>query len=260
MLALAITLVAFLVSWQIIRRSAGRQNVAGALHVTRPVYSFGDVTPAQMPTAVFTLRNASGESINIADLIPSCWCVSARCRTDALSPGGTARVLITFNATLYSDYQGPFSKYVSVLYRVGHDTRLRVLRIFIMGNITDDAPFFAYPSTVDIGNVRAGATIRSTVYLTGWSDALKTIPAAVVLLSGCKRDFMVGSDFKSAPNLDREMRVTVKIPATATPGRFRSRAVFIFKKFSPVVITVMGRIVPSATGHRPAGEAVRMQK
>jgi hypothetical protein len=130
-----------------------------------------------------------------------------------------------------------------VLYRVAASSRIHVLNLFIDGRLVDAVPFSVYPSTVDIGKAKAGTTVRSTIYLRGWGDALKAIPRAVVLRPGDKRDFVVGSDFKPAPNLDRKMRIAVKIPIKATPGKFRARAWFTCKGFAPVVITINGRIV-----------------
>lgn len=258
-LVFGIMLVAFLVSWRVSRRPPGRQNIAGTLQARRPVYGFGDVTPAQMPTAIFRLCNRSGENVNIAGLVPSCWCLSARCPLQVLVPGEAVDVQVTFDASLYSDYQGPFSKYISVLYRTGADARLRVLRLFVKGNIADDAPLFAYPSTVDVGNVTAGAAVRSTVYLRGWGDVLKAIPPAVVLHPGSKRFVRVGPDLRPAPNLDREMIIIIKIPVSEAPGRFKSRAMFTFKGFSPVLITIKGTIGPENTAHPLVGNGAGAQ-
>ena len=253
--ALCLAILALAISWRLAgstRRAGEAATAEETLQAAPVVFNFRNVSPAQRPTATFTIRNHSGQNIKIIRVIPSCSCVSARCPTQSLGPGGITHVYATFDATLYSDYQGPFSKYVSVLYRLAAGTRTRVLQLLIEGKLVDAAPFFAYPSTVDLSPLRAGSAGHSTIYLRGWKSAVRHIPNTVTVSAGKTRAIAVQKGAAPGPDSDRTMQINVTIPSAAGPGRFQSRVVFPLVGFSPVVIAIRGKIVAAA---RPSSSA-----
>ncbi len=255
--ALCLAVVAFSISWRLAGRTRRVGESASAektLQAAPVIFNFRNVSPAQRPTAEFTIRNRSGQNIKIISIIPSCSCVSTRCSTQSLRPGGTTHVYATFDATLYSDYQGPFSKYVSLLYRVAAGTRTRVLQLLIEGKLVDAAPFFAYPTTVDLSPLRAGSAAHSTIYLRGWKSAAGHIPNTVTVSAGKTRAIAIQQDAAPGADTDRTMQINVTIPSAAGPGRFQSHVVFPLAGFSPVVITIRGKIVAAARASSSAEE------
>jgi hypothetical protein len=120
-----------------------------------------------------------------------------------------------------------------------------VLRVAIEGNVTDVAPFFIFPSTLDLGPVRAGSVAGAKVYATGWTSALKILPGPMVLSSAMRGIVAVRSAAKPGPDSDLAVALHIKIPTNAKLGRFASRVEFKFKGYSPVVLTVVGRVVPA---------------
>lgn len=224
------------------------------------MFNFRNVSPAQRPTAEFTIRNNFGQSVEILRVVPSCSCVSARCPVKALGAGETTHVYAAFDATLYSDYQGPFSKYISVLYRVSVGTKVRVLQLFIEGKLVDAASVFAYPPTVDLNPLRAGATARATIYLRGWKSAVDGLPSAISVVAGKTRVVAARERAVPEPDVDRRVVVQVTVPSAAVPGRFGARVVFPFTGFSPVVVMVKGRIVPVTAVQSPGKSVAGVPK
>jgi len=239
----------------------GRDGTGGGPMSAWPgVFDLGNIAPSQQPTVGFTLRNDSAKPITISQLIPSCACVAAKCTPRTLVPSGAAKLSLTLNASAYADYQGPFSKYVSIIYRIGEAHRMHVLRVAIEGNLVDAAPCFAYPSAVALGDVRRGRPTDVEVYLTGRAGVLRELPKSVLLAPGATRVIVLSGTPESGGNFDRRLGIRMEVPATARRGRFRSRVLLHFSDFSPVVITICGRVVPARTGHRRAGGAAGPQR
>lgn len=249
--ALCLAILAFLIAWRVAvstRRTTNAARANETLRAAPVVFNFRNVSPAQRPIARFTVRNPSWHGVTIIRVVPSCSCISARCPVRALGAGKSTHVYATFDATLYSDYQGPFSKYVSVLYRSATGTSVRVLNLFIEGKLVDAAPLFAYPSTVDLNPLPAGSAARATIYLRGWKSAVGRLPSTILVLAGENRAIADRNRAVPGPQLDRRIAVQVTVPSAAAPGRFESRVLLPFPGFSPVMITIEGRIAASARG------------
>lgn len=213
--------------------------------------SLGHVAPAERPTVGFLLSNRSPNPITISHVIPSCSCVTAICSRLKLTPGSQARLSVAFDASAYTDYQGPFSKFVSVFYRSGNASRQRVLRVAIRGDVVDVAPFCVYPSTVNLGRLRAGSVVEATVYVTGWISAVRSLPRMIPLRPGTTLNLKLAAGVKAGPDYDQKMVLRIKISANARPGRFTSHILFASKRYSPVVLTVVGGVVAAGRGYPP---------
>lgn len=75
-------------------------------------YNFGRVTQGELVQYVFKLKNTGGKELQLLDVKPSCGCTASAFTREAIAPGQTGEVSITFNS---AGKMGPQQKTISVV-------------------------------------------------------------------------------------------------------------------------------------------------
>ena len=213
-IAAIVAVAAFVVSWRIslLRNAASRQlNKVAPLELRPSVLDYGDIDPQQHPIATFTLANESRLPIEIASLIPSCGCISARCASHSIPVGGETTLQVKFEGYGSGEAVGPFGKYVSILYKLKKNGKLHSLRAMVHGNLVSGAPFSVYPTRLNLGRVKQGTKSIERIYLNGRHGLLESLPMSVSIGPGKTREISLSGSAKLLAPMDQALAVNVKI-------------------------------------------------
>ncbi len=208
---------------------------AGAMALNFGAFPFG-----QHPVVRFMLTNTAARPIQIMHLVPSCDCISAICERRKLAVGGESSIDVTYRG--FPGLDGPFSKTVSVIYRVGSG-QARSLPLAVYGDVTPNAPFVVYPTRIEIGRVGRGTSTKEMVYFRGRRNLLRSLPKSVTVVVGKTRRILLKTMGTSRAVCDRALAIKIAVPATASPGRFSTAIKITSPGFGPVVVRIEGRVV-----------------
>jgi len=87
-------------------------------------FDWGEVPYDRAVTQAFLIKNEGGEPLEILAVTTSCGCTTARVDSDVISPGGTARLWVTFDPTVHEPTTGPVVRFVYL--RTNDPTNLEV--------------------------------------------------------------------------------------------------------------------------------------
>jgi hypothetical protein len=101
------------------RRIVGMLMLAGAPLLAQPSlqivegasFDLGNVYRGVVATKILTLRNTGNDTLRIGKVDVSCGCTGTRTSRDAIAPGDTGSLFISFNS---SNFAGPVHKTVTV--------------------------------------------------------------------------------------------------------------------------------------------------
>ncbi len=77
-------------------------SVSNCLAFDSTSWDFGQLKQGQVVSHIFVLKNDSAEILRIKSFLPSCGCTKAKIGKDALNPGESVNLEVTFNSHGYS--------------------------------------------------------------------------------------------------------------------------------------------------------------
>ncbi|MBX3100988.1 MAG: DUF1573 domain-containing protein [Bacteroidetes bacterium] len=81
------------------------------IQFTEMVWDFGEIEEGVMATHVFTFKNAGSKEEKLQNVRASCGCTTPRWTRDAIAPGKTGEIEVTYNS---KGRPGPFTKSITV--------------------------------------------------------------------------------------------------------------------------------------------------
>ena len=76
----------------------------------KDVHDFGEIPQGKPVTVEFSFANTGDEPLLIADVVPSCGCTASDYSKEAIAPGKSSSIKVTYNAAS----TGSFSKTITV--------------------------------------------------------------------------------------------------------------------------------------------------
>jgi hypothetical protein len=171
----------------------------------------GEVEPSQILEHEFVLRNEGDKTLVIADLKPTCYCISAETNLWDVPPGGEARIAIRIDP---SDFVGKVDKGIEI---ESNDPENPVLMIHVKFVILPGIA--VVPPELDFGNVGPEGTKKSKKV-----DVKAPRERSLEIL-----DVSTDADFVSVTHEDLLLEerdgvsVFVKILPQAPPGPFTAK-------------------------------------
>ena len=83
----------------------------GRIAFEETTHDFGTFAEGTNAEHAFTFWNEGTAPVRLTNVLPSCGCTSPEWPREALAPGDTARILVTFHS---AGYPGPFRRSVSI--------------------------------------------------------------------------------------------------------------------------------------------------
>lgn len=87
-------------------------KAANVLQLKENLHNFGKIPQGRPATYTFEIVNTGNEPLRLDNVQASCGCTTPVWSRDPIEAGGTARILVGYNA--YSE--GPFTKTVTIVY------------------------------------------------------------------------------------------------------------------------------------------------
>lgn len=109
----------------------------------------GELTFQQPRTATFELTNTGNASLQLTSVKPSCGCTSVEWPNSSIAPGGTAKIVATYDARML----GYFQKEIEVYTNAGAEPVYLTLQGRVVTTATDVEGDFP----IDMGDVRLSA-------------------------------------------------------------------------------------------------------
>lgn len=210
------------------------------LRIPETMYDFGSVSQGQRVEHEFVIKNEGDADLVIQKLSPSCGCTAAAASSQAVKPGATEKIKVTFNT---AGFHGQKTKSVSILTNSREQSEGTVqLRGTVELGVTLN------PEHIDFGEISADT-----------SEPLRTKEVSVEEQEGMGREIAAVrsvSPYLTVVELSsegRRKRYAVKISPQTPRGPFRDRILLEFKNPEhaainiPITATVVGelRLIPS---------------
>ena len=186
---------------------AAAEAPAPIIFCEQPSFDFGAAESGQMITHEFLLKNRGTAQLDIGSVRPSCGCTVANISTQAVPPGGEARVTAQLNL---AGRTGPQHKAITV---DSNDPKQPQLTLLLSGNVAD------------------AITINPAQLIFGQLSHTSSTSAEVILSTGNGQPFHVTGVNLAMPIFTTEVAtraegktyaITLRSKPTMTPGNYQS--------------------------------------
>jgi hypothetical protein len=154
--------------------ASGATDVPG-LRIRDRVVTLSAVPHGAIATAEFELQNNGTDTIEIANVVASCGCMSASTSNHTISPG--ARTLVTVRIDTGTSTESSFHKAVTVQF-AGRLAE-RTIEMYVSGTIDFSNDLTVFPGSINFGSVATGAAVERDLFVRCVPALLKQLPSEI---------------------------------------------------------------------------------